>query len=225
MTGTEIYKRTPAYERQAREIRLHAPHWKLLLAFDGQRSLSEVALSAEISFADTLPLVDKFLSQEWIEEQPITLEQYLKRMGAREISAAGSAVPPATVLHEPKRETAPRPSPPPPLPVSSSAPKITELPAAAEKAPAIRTARRPMRLSAVVDFVTSLVGNIAVGQLLVYRVFLRVPPELLLAEEVASVHLVDDTSLIQSESLQLAIADAVNSVTKRSLPESVFASA
>ncbi len=39
-----------------------------------------------------------------------------------------------------------------------------------------------MKLSAVVDFVTSLVGNIAIGQILVYRVFLRVPPELLMAE-------------------------------------------
>jgi hypothetical protein len=46
MTGTEIYKRTPP-TNEAREIRLHAPQWKLLLAFDGQRSLAEVALSAE----------------------------------------------------------------------------------------------------------------------------------------------------------------------------------
>jgi len=225
MTGTEIYKRTPAYEREAREIRLHAPHWKLLLAFDGQRSLSEVAMSAEISFADTLPLVDKFLGHGWIEEQPITLEQYLKRMGAREVSAAGSAVAPATVLHEPRRETARLPSPPPALPVSAATPKMAEPAASPEKGPEVKSARRPMRLSAVVDFITSLVGNIAIGQLLVYRVFLRVPPELLLAEEVASVHLVDDTSLIRGEKLQAAIAEAIFSITKRSLPESVFASA
>src|SRR5271155_5118814 len=110
MTGTEIYKRTPAYEREAREIRLHAPQWKLLLAFDGQRSLSEVALSAEVSFAEALPLTQKFLDEEWIEEQPITLEQYLKRTGARDISGAGAAVPPPTVLHEPKSQaSAPTP--------------------------------------------------------------------------------------------------------------------
>jgi hypothetical protein len=70
MTGTEIYKRTPAYEQQAREIRLHAPHWKLLLAYDGQRTLAEVALSAEVSFAEALPLTQKFLDHGWIEEQP-----------------------------------------------------------------------------------------------------------------------------------------------------------
>src|SRR5471032_1155887 len=131
MTGTEIYKRTPAYEREARDIRLHAPHWKLLLAFDGQRSLSEVALSAEVAFAEALPLTQKFLDQGWIEEQPITLDQYLKRTGTRDASATGAAVPPATVLHEPRTEAAsPPPSAPahtpPPLPVSPAIAKTVE---------------------------------------------------------------------------------------------------
>jgi hypothetical protein len=227
MTGTEIYKRTPAYEREAREIRLHAPQWKLLLAFDGQRTLAEVALSAESPFAEALPLTQKFLDQEWIEELPITLDQYLKRMGARDVSAVGSAVPPATVLHEPEKEAAsPPPSAPPPLPASPSSEKTIEPSSSVpEKSPAVKSSGRVMKLSAVVDFITSLVGNIAIGQILVYRVFLRVPPELLLAEDVASVHLVGDTSLIQGEKLQKAIADAVNAVSKRSLPDSVFAPA
>jgi hypothetical protein len=226
MTGTEIYKRTPAYERQAREIRLHAPHWKLLLAYDGQRSLSEVALSAEVSFAEALPLTQKFLDHGWIEEQPITLEQYLKRTGARDISAIGAAVPPATVLHEPKGETT---TPPPPLPASPTiaAPVESTAPAIpfSLKTSVGKPASRVMKLSAVVDFITSLVGNISIGQLLVYRVFLRVPPELLMAEDVASVYLVKDTSLIKGENLQKAIADAVNAIAKRPLPDSVFAPA
>ena len=236
MTGTEIYKRTPAYEKAAREIRLHAPQWKLLLAFDGQRSLAEVALSAEVPFADALPLTQKFLDQGWIEEQPITLEQYLKRTGARDVSAVGAAIPPATVLHEPRPDAAvPKPSAPPtssplehrppPLPASPSIAKPVETPATLEKAPEAKSSIRPMRLSAVVDFITSLVGNIAVGQLLVYRVFLRVPPELLMAEDIASVYLVNDSSLIQTEKLQRAIADAVEAVAKRALPESVFVAA
>jgi hypothetical protein len=224
MTGTEIYKRTPAYERQAREIRLHAPNWKLLLAYDGQRSLSEVALSAEVSFAEALPLTQKFLDQGWIEEMPITLDQYLKRTGAQDISGAEAAVAPATVIHEPKGAAASS-SPPPPLPTSAAKkpvePSFTLSPAR-EKAPAAKSANRVMKLSAVVDFIIALVGNISVGQLLVYRVFLRVPPELLIAEDVASVSLVKDTSLIKSEGLQKAIADAVNAVAKRALPESVF---
>ena len=45
LTGSEIFKRTATYERDASSIRLHAPQWKLLLTFDGQRALSEVALN------------------------------------------------------------------------------------------------------------------------------------------------------------------------------------
>ena len=82
-----------------------------------------------------------------------------------------------------------------------------------------------MRLSAVVDYITSLVGNTSLGQILVYRVFLRVPPELLQAEEIASIHLVNDTSLIRSEALQKAIANAVSEVAKRPLPDGVYAAA
>jgi hypothetical protein len=223
MTGTEIYKRTPAYDREAREIRLHAPQWKLLLAFDGQRSLAEVALSAEVSFAEALPPAQKFLDQGWIEEQPITLDQYLKRTRAYDVTALGGAVPPATVLHEPQPEASP--APPPPLPTSPATGKMGVPSSAPEKAPVAKPTLRPMRLSAVVDFITSLVGNIAIGQLLVYRIFLRVPPELLMAEDIASVHLVNDTSLIHGEKLQKAIADAVNAVAKRPLPDSVFAPA
>jgi len=227
MTGTEIYKRTPAYESQARDIRLHAPQWKLLLAYDGQRTLAEVALSAEVSFADAMPLTQKFLDAGWIEEQPITLEQYLKRTGSREVSP-GAAVPPATVLHEPGSQAAASPAviaPSPSEHVPPPLPATPEVAKAAATATTTKSSIRPMRLSAVVDFITSLVGNIAVGQLLVYRVFLRVPPELLLAEDIASVYLVGDTSLIQTDKLQKAIADAVSAVAKRTLPDSVFAPA
>jgi hypothetical protein len=239
MTGTEIYKRTAAYERQAREIRLHAPHWKLLLAYDGQRSLSEVALSAEIAFAEALPLTQKFLDQEWIEEMPITLEQYMKRIGTRDVSGTGAVVAPPTVLHEPGKESAqPSSSPatgaapvehvPPPLPVTPAASPVAaakpaEFTLGPSKVPPMKTPARAMRLGAVVDFITSLVGNISVGQLLVYRVFLRVPPELLLEEDIASVYLVNDTSVVLGEKLQKAIADAVSAVAKKALPDSVFA--
>jgi len=227
MTGTEIYKRTPGYERESRDIRLHAPQWKLLLAYDGQRSLSEVALSAETSFADAIPLTHQFLDKGWIEEMPITLDQYLKRTGAVDISSVGATVPPAVVLHEPgkqppskRTEAIPPPLPPPgeikpaQPPLSGANPPVT----------AAKTGRA-MKLSAVVDFIISVVGNVSLGQLLVYRVFLRVPPELLLAEDVASVHLVNDTSIIKSEKLQKAIFDAVNDVARRPLPDSVFAAA
>jgi hypothetical protein len=212
MTGTEIFKRTDVYEREARDIRLHAPQWQLLLAFDGQRTLAEVALSAEVPFVEALPLTERFLKSNWIAEQPITLEQYLKRSGAANLSTIGAAIPPATVLHGPKPET---PSATTPL---VAAPAVTAAPSAPVK-------RGPMRLSAVVDFLLNAAGHSSVGQLLVYRVFLRVPPELLQRAEIETVQLKNDNSLIRDESLQEAIASAVSALIQRPLPESVFSPA
>jgi hypothetical protein len=198
MTGTEIYQRTAAYERDAAKIRLHAPEWKLLLAYDGQRTLAETALSAGASFAEALALTDKFLARGWIAEQPITLDQYLTRTGATDLSGIGAAVPPAVVLHAPKTAATP--------PVASPRPE-----------------RGPMRLSAVVDFIISHADNALLGQLAVYRVFLRVPHELLQADDIVSVNLANDTSLVRNGALQQAIAEAVYEIVRRPLPDGVFA--
>jgi len=249
MTGTEIYKRTATYEAEARSIRIHAPHWKVLLAYDGQRTLSEVAISAETPFGEVVPLTQKFLDNNWIAEEPITLDQYMKRVGASDITKTGAVVPPAVVLHDPEKDkpkpaaapsapvlpppvavqppaapptpvTPPVPVTPPPLPPGS---KTTPVPVAVLPATPPPAVKRTMKLSAVVDYIVSLVGSVSLGQILVYRVFLRVPPELLLAEDIASVHLSGDTSIISGEKLQKAIADAVNAVAKKALPDSVYA--
>ncbi len=223
MTGTEIYKRTSAYEQEAASIRLHAPQWKLLLAYDGQRSLAEVALSVDVAFADALPLTEQFLGRGWIEEQPITLDQYLKRTGAASVSAIGSAVTPAIILHEPKPEEAV----PPAMPASAVMEESAKaFPAATpEPAPKPPAAQGPMHLGKVVDYIVSHVGNSSLGQLVVYRVFLRVPPQLLQAEDIVSVHLADDPSVVKTEALKKAIADAVVEVLRKPLPESVYSAA
>jgi hypothetical protein len=222
MTGTEIYKRTPAYDREATSIRLHAPQWKLLLAYDGQRSLAEVALSVDVAFADALPLTEQYLGRGWIEELPITLDQYLKRTNASSVSAMGSAVTPAIVLHAPRSEAAA----PAVVPASALMEETTKSFRAASPEPKPKEIPRgPMRLSAVVDYIVSQVGNSSLGQLVVYRVFLRVPPDLLQAEDIVSVHLAGDPSVVKTEPLKKAIQEAVTDVLQRPLPDSVFAPA
>jgi hypothetical protein len=231
MTGTEIYKRTAGYEREASTIRLHAPQWKLLLAFDGQRSLAEVALSVEVAFAEALPFTEQFLGRGWLAEQPITLDQYLKRTGTPGVSAIGAAVPPPVVLHEPKPEVAAPAAVPASAVMEESAPAFQraapETPAAVPPPPP-RTPVPPvgpLNLKAVVDFIVEQGSSSSLGQLTVYRVFLRVPPALLQAEDIVSVHLVDDPTLVKTPALKQAIADAVGEVLRRPLPDSVFAAA
>jgi hypothetical protein len=212
MTGTEVFRRTATYERAAPTIRLHAPQWKLLLAFDGQRSLAEVALSASTPFAEALAQAETFLDHDWIAEQPITLEEYLKRASATG-NFSGGIIPPSVVLHEPKPEAA-RPET-----------KAENGTASSPTRDSVPLPRGPMRLSAIVDYIVSLADNIQLGQLLAYRVFLRVPPEILQSEDIVSIHLVDDTSIVRTGALQKAIADAVQDITKRALPDSVYAPA
>jgi hypothetical protein len=216
MTGTEVFKRTATYEREAPTLRLHAPQWKLLLAFDGQRSLAEVALSTSTPFSEALEETEGFLKNDWIAEQPITLEEYLKRASAS--GSLGGVIPPSVVLHEPKPEAAK------PAEAKPSENGVAAVPVAAQRddTPA---PRGPMRLSAIVDYIVSLAETIPLGQLLAYRVFLRVPPEILQSEDIVSIHLVDDTSIVRTAGLQKAIADAVHDITKRTLPDTVYAAA
>jgi hypothetical protein len=227
MTGTEVFKRTATYEREMTNIRLHAPQWKLLLAFDGQRSLSEVALNSGIPFAEALPPAENFLKQDWIAEQPITLEEYLKRASAGG-NYSGGVIPPSVILNEAvserKPDLAPTPTSSSPVLVATPAPMTSEPPALPKEA-SQNAPRGTMSLSAVVDFIVSIADTIPLGQLLAYRVFLRVPPEVLQSEDIVSIHLVDDTSLVRSESLQKAIAAAVHEIIKRPLPDSVYAPA
>ena len=230
MSGNEIYKRTAAYEREAASIRLHAPQWKMLLAFDGQRSVSEVALSAGISFSEALVLTETFLKKDWIAEQPISLDEYLRRASASG-NFTGGVIPPSVVLHEPKPESKPEvksetPTPPPLPTAPTPATAVTvPLPTPSPAKETARAARGTMRLSSVVDFIVSVAETIPLGQLLVYRVFLRVPPEILQSEDIVSIHLVDDTSLVRGEGLQKAISAAVQEIIKRPLPDSVYAPA
>jgi hypothetical protein len=222
MTGSEIFKRTATYEREASSIRLHAPQWKLLLTFDGGRALSEVALAAGMPFSEAITHAENFLKRDWITEQPISLEEYLKRASATG-GYTGGVIPPSVVINEPKPEAKPE--------TKSDAKtevKAENCASATVAVPAKEitlSSRGPMRLSAIVDYIISLAESIPLGQLLAYRVFLRVPPEILQSEEIVSIHLVDDTSLIRTESLQKAIATAVQEVVRRPLPDSVYAPA
>jgi hypothetical protein len=245
MTGSEIFKRTATYEREIPSIRLHAPQWKLLLTFDGQRALSEVALNVGMPFSEALTEAEHFLKQNWIAEQPISLDEYLKRAGG---GSSGTPTPAPVPVHEskPDAKVEMKPEPKPeakpengtamstttaslptvkeevvPVVKEEPASKVMEEPVAASPV----VARRAMRLSAIVDYIISLAESIPLGQLLAYRIFLRVPPEILQSEDIVSIHLVDDTSLIRTETLQKAIAAAVQEIVRRPLPESVYAPA
>jgi len=212
MTGLDIYQRTAAYEREAGSLRLQASDWKLLLAFEGRQTLDEIASGGKMPLEEAFSRAQRFLSQGWIEDSPITLNQYLKRTGAL-------PPPPSKAVLEAKPEASA------PAEVLASAVMEEATQSFREKPQARAQPHGPMRLSAVIDYITSQAEEAQLGPFLAYRVFLRVPPQLLLTEEISSVQLVNDAALVRSEELQEAIATAVDEVLRRSLPERIFAAA
>ena len=209
MTGTEVFKRTSTYEREAPSIRMHAPQWKLLLAFGRPAQPGRGGAKREHAVSPSpLAQTEIFLKNDWISEQPITLDEYLKRASASG-SFSGGVIPPSVVLHEPKPElpkTAMKPrsenGTPPVGPADATRADLFPRAARCASPPLLTTWSRWRRRSPL-------------GQLLAYRVFLRVPPEVLQSEEIVSIHLVDDTSIIRTTALQKAIAAAVLEIAKR----------
>lgn len=275
MNGTEIFSRTLSYERDLSQIRLRPPAWKLLLAFDGNRTVSEVSLSIGMPIQEITPLTEEFTQKGWIEEQALTLDQYLKSNGTGTFAPPPQPVldlppapvpppvppavpvlkePPITLLPPPEIVAAPAPPEPvaptpapapkpvkpviPPRPASVvPPPKILSAAAPAPKteSPFVLTPKAPvtppprqkekLRVQALIDFLVSLGETKILGQLLVYRILVRVPSELLDNANVATLQLANDPTLIADEALQQAIVRAVYDTVNRPLPDGIFVAA
>lgn len=77
----------------------------------------------------------------------------------------------------------------------------------------------PRRLRTLIDAITRKGGGGLNGQLLVYRVFLRVPPALMFAAGIKSLNLIDDTLELQDERTYDAIRTAARAVASIELDE------
>ena len=75
-----------------------------------------------------------------------------------------------------------------------------------------------VKLKPIIDFIQSASGSGTLGQLTVYRVFLKIPPNLLKEARIQSVKFVDDNFRIESAELQRAIRDAVKKTLKMDVP-------
>lgn len=77
----------------------------------------------------------------------------------------------------------------------------------------------PRRLRTLIDAITRKGGGGLKGQLLVYRVFLRVPPAVMYSAGIKSPSLVDDTLEVHDESVYDVIRNAARSVASIDLDE------
>ena len=144
----------------------------------------------------------------------------------------GAATEPETIRTAPAARpvSAVRTAPPPapePEPVFAAVPEpalvatADDAPAATAVAPAVAAVSTfaPRKLRRLIDAITVKGGGGLQGQLLVYRVFLRVPPALMFAAGIKSLNLIDDSIELQDERTYDAIRSAARSVASLELDE------
>jgi len=81
---------------------------------------------------------------------------------------------------------------------------------------------RKLRLGALIEFVVGHSPSRTEGQLAVYRVFLRVPPDLLKRNGIKSLSLVDNQTEVEDAELIEALEFAVKEAVGLDLPENVW---
>ena len=79
--------------------------------------------------------------------------------------------------------------------------------------------RNKFRLKPVIDFIVQQAGGGTVGQLAVYRVFLKIPTQLLQAAKVESLNLVTDDVEIDHPPFREAVLNSVTETLGVSFPE------
>ena len=90
--------------------------------------------------------------------------------------------------------------------------EIRPLPVSARAKPKKPSTNSPMKLRPVINAIETKGGGGISGQLLVYRVFLRVPFGSLYDEGITSLKLVDENSTVRNPDLKAAILDAAREV-------------
>ncbi len=86
----------------------------------------------------------------------------------------------------------------------------------------VQVVQRKMRLGVVMSHIIGCSPSQTEGQLAVYRVFLRLPPDLLKQHGIRSLSLVDHSTQVEAGELTEAIERAVKQVLGRDLPDSVW---
>ncbi|MEM1157819.1 MAG: hypothetical protein AAGH72_06155 [Verrucomicrobiota bacterium] len=203
MNTSSIYKVTDYGEEMKPQLQLRHFEWDILLSLDGKASLSHITHRLNLKTEEVQPLIEQLLEYEMIEEQTLSYEEYLSLSGRSKRGTEPAQAPLAASLRSTVRL--------PPVPAEFKDPE-----------PARTAVSRSLSVSALINFIVSKAPSPTEGQIAVYRVFLRVPPELLKKNEIRSLSLVNDQTRVDDPELQDSLASAVEQMLQQPLPDSVF---
>jgi len=241
-SGQETYIQSPDFERLAEGQSLSEELWLIAFALAKPATTAELVSACNVSPDVAAKGVDELLACGLIRKQTLTFKEFLaKRNGTQPAAKKTESVvsmPQPPVM---ERASPAQPAPVAEIysirigfmPVSQASEKpvfITRF--GGDRMPGFATAMEeirpvvipikvklkkpstssPMKLRPVINAIETKGGGGISGQLLVYRVFLRVPFGSLYDEGITSLKLVDENSTVRNPDLKAAILDAAREV-------------
>lgn len=215
----EVLKRSTPPDGLNSDLRLTPPEWRLFMLADGRTSSSDLARRFTWSGEAFILVADKLKAAGLLAVADYTSTEYHELFGATpEPTPAPAPAPTPASAAEPWPETGRkkftaslkrRPSSATPAaPPTGPTPETV----AAPLSPVNETKTDSFHLRPLIDFIVSTAGGGTKGQLAVYRVFCKVPNELLLKSRITSLNLVGDDFEIQDTNLKTRLLEATRSV-------------
>lgn len=221
----EVLKRSTPSGGLDADLRLSPPEWRLFAAVDGRTSLAEFARRFGLSGEAIALVADRLKDAGLLARAEYTSVEYHEMVAtAPEPTAeAGAALVPvsagprkfsAALRRRPGIAAGARPeaAPSPVEPAPSIAPSTTPPPPVESREADPGRRRESFHLRPLIDFIVSAAGGGTKGQLAVYRVFCKVPNELLLKARITSLNLVGDDFEIQDAQLKARLLEATRAV-------------
>lgn len=190
-----IYELTAKAPELASSLRFTAGEWRIyhILATEAPKTARSIMRGLDVASEYMVAILDKMHSAALIQERMLTYDEFLAGFVATApppieplkpaIAEAPKAVEVSTIVEPFKADDA-RPAAPS-LPVKDVQGKVSfTLRKRSSSPPALvapppETAFGPLRVQSLIHFIRERSGGTSLGQLAVYRVFLKVPQELL----------------------------------------------
>ncbi len=224
MNPREVYERNPHFTGREEQFKLRPHEWEVYVRLDGRRSLQEVGEARRLDLTWIVSAVTRLEQLELIRVVEVGLEEFHQRF-------VNGAAPALIVAPATTPESGPAPAAAAdgkrlsfsirrgeslanrasaPVEPSAAAASVKDVPV-----PALAPIAEDFHLKPLLDFIIGHSGGGTVGQLAVYRVFLKVPNELLRQAGIRSLNLVGADFTINDPMLKRSLLAAVEEVLGR----------
>lgn len=240
--GQDTYIQSPDFERLAEAQSLSEELWLIAFALAKPATTAELVSACNVSPDAAEQAVSELLACGLIRKQTLTFKEFLAKRNVSQPAVEKTEPVVPAIQQPVAEQATPKQSAPAaeiysirvgflPASQASETPvfitrfggdrmpgfatameEIRPMPVSARAKPRKPSSNSPMKLRPVINAIETKGGGGISGQLLVYRVFLRVPFGSLYDEGITSLKLVDENSMVRNPDLKAAILDAAREV-------------